>query len=288
MRLLVAIDTSASWKAIVDEVARRSWPCGSSVLVLTVMEPQHVWETSAQSKPTREDAEKFVDSAADSLCCAGLDASSVVRQGDPRSLILEEAQQIGADVVILGPHGHSGLTRFLVGSVARRVLRGAHCSVEIVRPRPMSEYRVLLATDGSACSVAAAQAIANRPWPSNTEVEIMTVVEPVVPSRHNPYPPYFDEAGTEALRADAMQAAQRAVAEAETIVAATGLKTMESILVPVGLPQRLILEEAERWDADLILVGSHGRRGIERLVIGSVSEAVALHAECSVEMVRTC
>jgi len=85
-----------------------------------------------------------------------------------------------------------------------------------------------------------------------------------------------------------MQAAQRAVAEAETIVAATGLKTMESILVPVGLPQRLILEEAERWDADLILVGSHGRRGIERLVIGSVSEAVALHAECSVEMVRTC
>jgi nucleotide-binding universal stress UspA family protein len=50
----------------------------------------------------------------------------------------------------------------------------------------------------------------------------------------------------------------------------------------------MILEEAERWDADLIMLGSHGRHGIERLLIGSVSEAVALHAECSVEVVRGC
>jgi nucleotide-binding universal stress UspA family protein len=92
----------------------------------------------------------------------------------------------------------------------------------------------------------------------------------------------------EVLRADAMRSAQQAVGEAEKIVSGTGLKTLESILVPVGLPQRLILEEAERWDADLIMMGSHGRHGIPRLLIGSVSEAVALHAECSVEVVRSC
>jgi nucleotide-binding universal stress UspA family protein len=288
MRLLVAIDTSASWKAIIDEVARRSWPCGSTVRVLTVLEPHHIWDSAANGKLTREAAESFVDHSADYLCCAGLDACSLVRQGDAKTVVLDEAEQSGADLLILGPHGHSGLTRFLVGSVARKLLRSAHCSVEIVRPKPISDYRVLLATDGSPCSLAAAGAIAQRPWPSTTEIEILTVVEPVVPSRHNPYPPYFDEECMEVLRADAMRSAQQAVGEAEKIVSGTGLKTLESILVPVGLPQRLILEEAERWDADLIMMGSHRRHGIPRLLIGSVSEAVALHAECSVEVVRSC
>lgn len=288
MRLLVAIDTSASWKAIIDEVARRSWPCGSSVRVLTVLEPSHIWESSHSGKLTREGTQEFVQSAAEYLCCAGLDASSVLRHGDPKTVVLNEAEQSDADLVILGPHGHSGLSRFLVGSVARKVLRSAHCSVEIVRPRPALEFRLLLATDGSPCSKAAAQSIANRPWRPNTELEIMTVVEPIVPSRHNPYPPYFDQECMEALRGDAMKASQHAVAEAQKIVAPAELKTSESILVPLGTPQSLILEEAERWDTDLIMLGSHGRHGLSRLVIGSVSEAVALHADCSVEVVRSC
>ena len=279
MRLLVAIDTSASWKTIIDEVAKRAWPCGRSVRVLTVLEGH-------SAKVSREGAQNFVESAAQYLCCVGLQTCCLVRQGDAKTVILEEAQH--SDLVILGPHGHSGLTRFLMGSVARKVLRSAPCSVEIVRPRPAPAYRVLLTTDGAACSVAAARAVRDRPWTPDTEVEIVTVVEPIVPSRHNPYPPYFDEECMEALRADAMKAAQHAVAEAEQMVSGAGLQTCESILVPLGAPQRMILEEAERWDADLIMLGSHGRHGIERLLIGSVSEAVALHAECSVEVVRGC
>ncbi len=114
----------------------------------------------------------------------------------------------------------------------------------------------------------------------------MTVVEPVLPSRRNPYPPYFDETCMEILRADAMKAAQKAVVDAEDVVTEAGLPASESILVPLGTPQHLILDEAERWGANLIVAGSHGRRGLGRLVIGSVSEAVALHADCSVEVVR--
>ena len=53
-----------------------------------------------------------------------------------------------------------------------------------------------------------------------------------------------------------------------------------------GSPKRVILDEAERWDAELIVVGSHGRRGLQRFLLGSVSQAVALHAPCSVEIVR--
>jgi nucleotide-binding universal stress UspA family protein len=51
-------------------------------------------------------------------------------------------------------------------------------------------------------------------------------------------------------------------------------------------PYQVILHEAENWHADLIVVGSHGRSGLDRLVMGSISEAVALHAKCSVEIIR--
>jgi nucleotide-binding universal stress UspA family protein len=51
-------------------------------------------------------------------------------------------------------------------------------------------------------------------------------------------------------------------------------------------PKSIIMDEAEKWGADLIVVGSHGHRGIERFLLGSVSEGVALHAKCSVEVIR--
>lgn len=54
-----------------------------------------------------------------------------------------------------------------------------------------------------------------------------------------------------------------------------------------GSPKRVILEEAEAFGADLIVVGSHGHGALERFLLGSVSQAVALHAKCSVEIVRT-
>ena len=64
------------------------------------------------------------------------------------------------------------------------------------------------------------------------------------------------------------------------------ISTSESISVLVESPKKIILDEAGQWGADLIFAGSHGRRGLDRFLLGSVSEAVALHAPCSVEVVR--
>jgi len=99
-------------------------------------------------------------------------------------------------------------------------------------------------------------------------------------------PPFVNDEGMEALREAAMTRAQNAVATAEEIIASSGLKTSESISVLVDSPKQIILNEAQAWGADLIVVGSHGRRGISRFVLGSVSEAVATHAACSVEVIR--
>ena len=80
--------------------------------------------------------------------------------------------------------------------------------------------------------------------------------------------------------------AQEAAADARRILLASGLKLSQSETMPIGDPPITILNQATEWGADLIVLGSHGWRGIDRMLMGSVSESVALHAHCSVEVIR--
>jgi nucleotide-binding universal stress UspA family protein len=156
--------------------------------------------------------------------------------------------------------------------------------VEIVRRNPgLEAMKILLATDGSECSKAAARSVASRPWPDGTSFRILSVVEPSAPLFR---PPYFSHEAMEELRGKDIQRAQEAVACAESIFDMAGLEASSTVAVPAATPKELILSEAAEWDADLIVAGSHGRRGVNRLLLGSVSEAVALHAQCSVEIIR--
>jgi nucleotide-binding universal stress UspA family protein len=75
-----------------------------------------------------------------------------------------------------------------------------------------------------------------------------------------------------------------AVSSAERVLASAGLEATGAVFS--GSPKQIILEEAQKWAADLIVVGSHGRRGFKRFLLGSVSEAVAMNAHCSVVVVR--
>jgi nucleotide-binding universal stress UspA family protein len=113
--------------------------------------------------------------------------------------------------------------------------------------------------------MAAAQALAGRPWPTESEFRIVSVEEPWVikSSRLEP---------------------QDAITSTEQVLTAAGLKASGEVLS--GNAKEVILKEAQEWDADLIVVGSHGRRGIRRFLLGSVSEAVAMNAHCSVVVVR--
>jgi nucleotide-binding universal stress UspA family protein len=101
-----------------------------------------------------------------------------------------------------------------------------------------------------------------------------------------PYPAYFDTNAMENLRGEAMKRAQEAVMAAELIMTNAGLPVSGTVAVPSASAKELILNEAAEWGADLIVVGSHGRRGAGRFLLGSVSEPVGFHADCSVEIVR--
>jgi len=290
MNVLVAVDNSDASMAVLQEVAARPWPGGTRLEVLNVVEPAHLWVVSSTVEEAMQSSAVFVERAAGDLRSRGLDATGLSLAGDPKRVILDHAKEIKADFVFVGSQGVSALARFLMGSVASGVVRYAPCSVEIVRARQgktAGVHKILLATDGSASSDRAAQSIADRPWGKETEIEVFSVVELVLPTTQALLePPYVESEQLEAQRAEAMQRAQNAVASAKRILSKTFPQVAESISVLVSGPKAVITEEADRTGADLIVVGSHGHRGVERFLLGNVSEGVALHAHCSVEVIR--
>ena len=145
--------------------------------------------------------------------------------------------------------------------------------------------KVLLALDGSPCSETALGEVARRPWPADTQVRVLSVVEPPAPLVAEPYMVavgYFEET-EKALRQQASGAVERAAAR---LRAEPHTPLQVSTQVLTGSPKRTIVEDAEAWGADLIVVGSHGYQTWERMLLGSVSQSVAAHALCSVEIVR--
>ena len=145
--------------------------------------------------------------------------------------------------------------------------------------------RILLAIDGSTPSSAAVHTLATRPWPMPTSVRLLSVVQYL----YAPDTPLVPEAGLmgEGLEGVYRQLEQNAHALLAPVAEALRARgfAVES-LVRVGDPRVEICEEARRWGADLIMVGSHGRTGLRRFLMGSVAQSVVRHAPCSVEVVR--
>ncbi|HEX6730691.1 MAG TPA: universal stress protein [Pyrinomonadaceae bacterium] len=145
--------------------------------------------------------------------------------------------------------------------------------------------KILLAVDGSVCSDAALEALASRPWPPQSEIKVITAAEIPIPVGMEPWvvsPDYF-EALDQSVRKAAQVVLDSALAKLKTIEDKT-LKISSEIIQ--GSPRQVIVDEAEQWGADLILMGSRGLGAWNRLLLGSVSSAVVNHAKCSVEIVR--
>ncbi len=290
-KILLAVDTFAASRAVIEEAAVRPWPADSLFQVMSVIQPTHLWTTLAAAQESARRAEEVVRRGVAQLESRGLRATGMTPTGDPKTVILDQAKAAGADFILVGPHGASAVRRLLVENVAVAVLRYAGCSVEVVRPRKRREgqegMRVLLAADGSEFSREAARSLVGRPWPAGTEFRILSAVELMLPTaRAFLEPPFLDTSYLEANRAEAMQRAQNAIATAAAVLQEAGWSASESVSVLLETPQVAILREAEEWGPDLIVVGSHGHRGLDRFLLGSTSEAVAMNADCSVDVIR--
>lgn len=146
--------------------------------------------------------------------------------------------------------------------------------------------RVLFATDGGKQSDAGIEALKRLAFQSGDEVKIISVVDMALPTAIDIYGGYLPDTGD--LEKSARENAQKTVEDAAAKVAVfdiPGFSVTTDILF--GSPDSRIVETAEEWEADLIVVGSHGYSRWERLLLGSVSDSVVHHSPCSVWVVRT-
>ncbi len=262
MRILVAIDASKASEIVLQEALKRSWTPGTRFCLLTVADPFFFTRAPLLFEETKVAAGKLLEEAAEKFRAAGWETATKVALGNPRKAISRCAEEWRSDLVLVGSHGLNVLERLALGSAVRTVLRHTKCSVEIVRA-PKKETttddrrkRILVATDGSEFAL----------W-------------------LRAYP-YFQRAQVEELNQSALDAANAADAQAKEILSRASLTVTTEVPVDRDAPAKTILERANEWNADLIVLGSHGRRGFDRWVRGSVSESLAMNAHCSVEVVH--
>jgi nucleotide-binding universal stress UspA family protein len=207
--------------------------------------------------------------------------------GSPALEILKKADSWRPDLIAVGSQGHSGLGRFLLGSVSQKVVNEARCTVRVSRGTAWkngSPVRMLVGLDGSPGSAAVIQAISTRMWPPASEVRLITIVDPVTACIGSPLHESLRQEissspeSIPALVREVMEAATKKLQAAELIV---------SSKVEAGDPKQLIIANAEEWGAECIFIGASQNHGpLEQLLLGSVATAVVSRAHCSVEVVR--
>jgi nucleotide-binding universal stress UspA family protein len=146
----------------------------------------------------------------------------------------------------------------------------------------MRRVKILLAVDDSKFSDAATKAVIAQGHTKDTEVRVLHVVEPpslLVAREMGGYDPAIEEVWEK----ESKHAKAFVEKTAETL-RSHGMKVTTA--VENGDPKSMIIDASKEWHADLIVLGSHGRNGLDRFLMGSVSEAIARHAHCSVEIVR--
>lgn len=202
--------------------------------------------------------------------------------GSPARVILQRAEDLQPDLILVGSHGRSAWGRLFLGSVSQKVLHAARTTVRIARGRevePGTPIRLLVGVDGSSDAQAAIKAIAQRPWPAGSEARIVHGLPT--------FPPVTDQITmTEYVE---WMTTEKARIE-EVIKAATDQLKGANLAVSVTMEEldarHLLVKEAETWGADCIFVGARGLGAVSRFLLGSVSTAVAARAHCSVEVVR--
>jgi nucleotide-binding universal stress UspA family protein len=203
----------------------------------------------------------------------------MLRSETPYIAIAREAENLRAGIIVVGRRGRTGLKRLMMGSVAKRVIGHAPCSVLVVPRGARLEFRkVLCATDGSAYSEAAVAEAVQIVKRSGAELSFASVVRAETASP-------LDIVQSQMQRGLIVLAvAESSIRKAKEIAGKEGLQAEGGILA--GRPFEAIVTSAREKGADLIVMGSHGRTGVDRLLMGSVTERVIGIAECAVLVVK--
>ncbi|HEU4835959.1 MAG TPA: universal stress protein [Pyrinomonadaceae bacterium] len=290
MKVLLAVDSITTLDILINEMSARSWPLGTEARVLSIIDDADVllkvWGEeghglSALRREMHRRGAQISALAVERLRKIGISSQVVIMSGDPEFLISFAARSWPADLILIRAHNRKDLRSRLLGGVAKSVVKSAPCSVEVVRARAQADvnnaqggFRVLLATDGSRASIAASRAIAEMTWPEDTEIRVVSVVNPLIYS--------FEELGVTGDQST--DYAHRAIGDAVQLLRDAPVRISAEVIA--GSAARQIIARAKHWGADLIVLGTNERRGLSRWLFGSISAAVANRAHCSVRVIR--
>lgn len=294
MRVLIAIDGSSAADRAVELAGSVSWPTGTQLRVVTVVEPFEPVLAADWVRPTQETdremaelevaAQAALEQSARELAHTGMDISRRMMRGRPASQIIENARDFAVDLIIVGNRGHGTIASMILGSVSAEVVDHAPCPVLVVRRSRIT--RAVLGHDGSPFARSAESVLADWPIFEKVAIDVTSVAQLGPPWASGlALSAYEPPAAVMAETMEAIIGERREIAER----AAGNLRDagrQVSACVVRGDAAAELIRVAERDEADLIVVGTHGRTGLARLVLGSVARNVMVHAPCSVLVVR--
>lgn len=313
LRVLIGYEGWEHSGAAIDDLRRAGLPRDTSVLVATVSDVKNPQPPFSGQEATvaviesrivktmlarvHEDALK-ARSAAYALAhdaCEKIrsifprwEVQPIVLTGTPDHELIREAERWNADVILVCPHERSALGRLFFGSVSKKVAAVADCSVRVARrgfvKSSHAPLRIAVGVDGSTGAERAVRAVGERVWPHGTEVRLVAVDDGSSPIRIAGIIPSTEPI---VMACNEMAAVKtRMMLEwADKELHAVGLNV--SVEIKEGTPLRTLIEEAHKWEADSIFIGSHGLGSDDEAAgLGEVAAGLLTDAHCSVEISR--
>ena len=311
MKILIGYDGSESADAALRDLQRAGLPDDAEALIVSVADvimvpAQPDYEIIEQALTSRRatsgllaqrqserillEAKAFTTKASERLRSyfPNWHVSAQEPAGQPFEELIRTADSWKPDLVAVGSQGHSLAGRLILGSVSKKIVTDSHHSVRVTRGKlsrdDFNPIRLVIGVNGSSEAENAVRAVGRRIWPDGTEVRIIAVDDGTSPAGIA----HFLPTAAAMIRAENQESAlvtHRMVEWAKNELSVIGLNV--SVAIEKGDPQKVLLNVAQKWDADAIFVG--GRRFssvFERFRIGSVATGLVTKAHCTVEVVR--
>lgn len=281
--IVVGVDASPEAAAAAAFACRMAEAAGTTCHL--VHASREVWSTlAAMELPDRarefsraqiEEAHEEVQHALWNLVPAKQLQHITIRLGRAPMVLRQTVAELGAGLVVLGGKHHSVLGRWLGGSTSLNVVRTTEVPVLVTAGTPPETKRVLVAVDLSRAAVPTLRAAEEHAALFGAELRALSVLEPlpVIPETTAPY----DSSEYYAMLQELLRR------DVWSQIRAHGVQT----LVRHGMAVETILREAAEWPADLLVVGSHGKGWVDRLLLGSVTERLLNHLPTSLLVVPT-
>jgi nucleotide-binding universal stress UspA family protein len=273
-QILFATDFSTRSEKALEQCCRLALDCNALLNILYVKDPREIVKPFHRQVDPRKEFARFIPED------LAVRYNHSVLQGSPAPKILEFASELQATLIVLGTHGRTGFDRVFSGSVAEEVLRNAECPVMTIRETVETSShrklkRILVPVDFSVYGYSALEFASRLAIENKARVTVCHVDET-----------NRSVSGSQSNHSEKASENQQALWKSLQKYTSSSSKTIVDYKMFYGQPGEKICDYANSQRYDYIILGTHGRTGLSRAIVGSVAEYVVRHANCPVITVK--